>query len=132
MKNFTLLFLVFSFASAFGQETSVSLYTDTSGMLPAVFNYNTHGYINGIRLDSVNAQYAEFDWKGTDGVSFYYGQNYSKRKELFVKNNRNVPFIFPNRDRPFLLNFFYYNGWELANTTNPQIDGTFLLKKVRN
>lgn len=130
MKNFTLIFFAFSFVSAFGQETSVSLYADTSGMLPVVFDYKTHGYINGIRLDSVNAQYAEFGWKGIDGISFYYGQNYSKRKELFVSNKQNVPFIFLNRGRAFLLNFFYYNGWELANTSNPQSDGTFMLKKI--
>lgn len=129
MKNFLLIILVFSFTSAFTQQT-VSLYADTSGLLPAVFNYKTHGYVDGVRLDSVNAQYAEFGWKGTDGISFYYGQNYTKRKDLFVKNSLNAPFIFINRDRAFLLNFFYFNGWELANTTNPQVDGTFLLKKI--
>ncbi|HWI92390.1 MAG TPA: hypothetical protein VNT20_14010 [Flavisolibacter sp.] len=129
MKNFILIFLVLSFTSAFTQQHS-SVYTDTSGMLPAVYNYKTHGYIDGIRLDSVNAQYAEFGWQGVDGVSFYYGQNPSKRKDLFVRNRQNIPLIFTNRDRAFLLNFFYYNGWELANITNPQSDGRFVLKRI--
>jgi hypothetical protein len=129
MKNFLLISLVLSFTSAFTQQNT-SLYADTSGRLPAVFNYKTHGYINGIRLDSINAQYGEFGWKGIDGISFYYGQNVARSKDLFVKNSQNVPFIFPNRDRAFLLNFFYYNGWELASTTNPQSDGRFVLKKI--
>lgn len=129
MKNFLLTLFVFSFTTAFTQQTA-SLYTDTSGTLPAVYNYKTHGYIDGVRLDSINAQYAEFAVIGVDGVSFYYGQNPSKRKDLFVRNKQNVPFIFINRGRTFLLNFFYYNGWELTNTTNPQADGSFLLKKI--
>lgn len=130
MKNFIIAVLVFSFASAFGQQTSVASTTDTSDILPVVLDYKTYGYANGIRLDSIKAQYAEFGWKGIDGISFYYGQNYSNGKDLFVKNNRNVPFTFINRSTAFLLNFFYYNGWELANITNPQSDGTFVLKRI--
>ena len=126
MKSFTLIIFVFSFASGFSQQT-----TDTFDISPVVLSCRTYGHIDDNRLDSVNAQYAEFDWKGTDDVSSYYGQNYSKRKELFVKNNRNVPFIFINRNKVFLLNFLYYKGWKPANTTNLQIDGTFLLKRVR-
>lgn len=132
MKIFLLLVLVFSFATAFGQRTTVSSTTDTSEMLPVVLDYKTHGYVNGIRLDSIETQYAEFTWKGGDGVSFHYGQISPKRKDLFVKNERNVPLVFLNRDRVFLLNFFYYNGWELFNITNPQNDGRYMLKKISN
>ena len=69
MKSFLLTLLVFSFTAAFTQQTS-SLYTDTSGTLPVVYNYKTHGYIDGVRLDSIDTQYAEFDVIGVDGVSF--------------------------------------------------------------
>lgn len=130
MKKFILIIFVFSFASAFGQRATVSSINDTSDVLPVVLEYKTHGYVNGIRLDSIDTQYAEFGWIGIGGVSFYYGQNFPNRKDLFVKNHRNVPFTFINRSRAFLLNFFYYNGWELANTTNPQSDGTFVLKRI--
>jgi hypothetical protein len=59
MKNFIIVFVILSFSSVFAQQNS-SVYTDTSGMLPAVYNYKSHGYIDGIRLDSINTQYAEF------------------------------------------------------------------------
>jgi hypothetical protein len=130
MKSVLPFVLIAFYFSAFSQQAKVSASTDTFDILPVVLNFHTYGYIDGVRLDSINTQYAEFGLKGADGVSFYYGQNFRKRKDIFVKDNRNIPLIFMNRNRAFLLNFFYHNGWEFVNTTNPQNDGTFVLKKI--
>ena len=100
--------------------------------MPTVISkFQTCGHIDGVRLDSINTRYAEFFTKGIDGIAFNYGQNSQQRKDAFIKDRHGSPLMFLDRSTAFLLNFFYYNGWELANSYTPsQNEVRIILKKI--
>jgi len=79
-----------------------------------VIDFKTYGYIGGKRLDSVDARFAEFNWRNLGEVAFDYGQSYEKRKELLITDNKGAPLEFQSFHIAFLLNFFYFNGWQPA------------------
>jgi hypothetical protein len=91
--------------------------------------YKIHGYINNIRLDSVDAIYATIS-AGWGNIYFEFGQP-GKIREHKVKDAQGLPLTFENYSDPLLLNFFYYNGWELQKIYQPTStsNATFLLKK---
>ena len=78
----------------------------------AVTNFQTYGYVDGVRIDSLNAEYATFEW-GFDKLFFSYGQSETRKKKT-VTNEKGEPLIFPRQSLSFSLNFLYFNGWELA------------------
>ena len=132
MKTFLSIILSLLMVPAFSQQTIISHTADTSDKPPVISRFQTCGYIDGVRLDSINTQYAEFFTKGIDGIGFNYGQNPQKRKDVFIKDKHGSPLMFPDRSTAFLLNFFYYNGWELANSYTPsQNEVRIILKKIR-
>ena len=133
MKTFLSVILSLLVIPAFSQQTTISHTADTSDIPPVISKFQTYGYIDGVRLDSINTQYAEFFTKGIDGIGFNYGQNPQKRKDASIKDRQGVPLMFLDRSTAFMLNFFYYNGWELANSYNTYPNEVrIILKKISN
>jgi hypothetical protein len=79
-------------------------------------------------LDSINAEYAQFSILLGGGVLFDYGQQRESKDEMKITDRRGVPLKFNNKNSiAYFLNFFYYNGWELANPLGSQSD--FIVRK---
>src|SRR4051794_2061967 len=73
------------------------------------FSFKTRGYINGNRLDSIDARFAVVQlWRG--GICFDYGQNWKKFKELSITNNVGQVLEFETNTFAAALNFLFYNG----------------------
>lgn len=123
MKNIILFCLLLSATLAHAQEET------TIAPLPTLLTFKTYGYVNGMRLDSIDAQYATFRWKSLNTLSFDFGQIVSNKKLILITDNKNVPLYFNGHDM-FVLNFLYYNGWELdqANAISPNSTNYFLKK----
>ena len=79
---------------------------------PAVTNSQTFGYVDGIRMDSINAEYAVFDWS-TRRSFFDYGQSIT-RKKTRVTDEKGEPLMFATQSYSFILNFLYFNGWQFS------------------
>jgi hypothetical protein len=84
---------------------------------------NTHqyGYVNGVRLDSINAIYGQAGI--TAGMTvlagnyirrlvFEYGQHWKNESEARITNKEGKAFTFFNTAEA--LNFFEYNGWNFV------------------
>lgn len=98
-----------------------------------VNNVKTYGYVGGVRLDSIDANYAEFNirWLSRE-VTFDYGQEREKKRDLLITDEKGNPLQFKSLNIAFLLNFFHFNKWQLAeafSTTNSGSADTFVLKK---
>ena len=118
MKNLLAIFLLFTVHAA----SSQSVGNDSS--------FEIHGYVNGIRLDSIKASYAEVYYKSwildTPVSDMQYPNlpnsspmalcfSYKKVKDneqLAVKDSKGN-YISLKGDYAELLNFFHFNGWEL-------------------
>ncbi len=79
-----------------------------TGNPPAIMNAKTYGYLEGVRLDSVDAHYAQFRILG-ESFSFDVGES-STMKTRTVTDKNGSPLVFPNNNVPFALNFFYLVG----------------------
>lgn len=73
-----------------------------------------HGYVNGIRLDSIDAKYGEFVIWTPGNYQFDYGQERNKRNEMTVKLKTGENLIFERGSFATILNFMNFNGWEPA------------------
>lgn len=84
-------------------------------------NIYQYGYVNGQRLDSIEAKYGQADI--TLGMriaagntirrfTFEYGQKWKNENEIRITNKEGKVFTFINTAEA--LNFFDYNGWELV------------------
>lgn len=120
MKKIVLILFCFQVTFAFSQNYETPQ--------PTITGYNIYGYVNGIRLDSLPATYATFDWRG-DSFTFDYGQPSSKRKDITIADSKGTPLIIGNYNLPFAFNFFYYNGWELDKAYPVSTGSEFILKK---
>ena len=121
-KNLLLLFL-FSTIVSYSQSNTVAQLTTV--------NFNTYGYIDGKRLDSINAEYGQFGWHD-NSIIFNYGQLSDNWKRMRITDSNGVPLMFANTNKMFVLNFFYFNGWQLDHVfTNDLVDkySNFILKK---
>lgn len=118
-----LLFLGFVFQSLF----AFSQTAERSQL--AVINPKTYGYVNGMRLDSIDAQYGQIETR-LETIAFDYGQ-LGGRKKMTVTDAKGDALIFTRTSMPFLLNFFYFNGWQLADTYHDSSEKfeVFILKK---
>ena len=98
----------------------------------ATVSTKTYGYIDGKRLDSIDAEYAQFDL-GISSVSFDYGQTWTRREDLYLKDNSGNDLFFANDGNlAFALNFFYYNGWQLDHINNSDKSRhMYILKRIR-
>jgi len=105
MKKLLLIAFILQSSFAFSQATGTEdVYLKT---------YKTYGYINGVRLDSVDAAYAQFG-KKMESEFFDYGQD-GKRKNMVITDKNGSPLIFPRFDYfIFKINFFSYNGWDVV------------------
>ncbi len=105
MKKLLLIGFLFQAAFAFSQATGEATILKT---------YKVHGYIDGVRLDSIDAGYAQFDrfWQSEE---FDYGQK-AKLKDMLITDKKGVPLIFPGHRNLYIfqLNFFHYNGWDVV------------------
>ena len=120
-----LLFTCFIFQSLFAFSQS----RERSPL--AVINPRTYGYVSGIRLDSIDAQYGQLETRW-ESIAFDFGQ-LGGRKKMTVTDNKGAPLIFARTNTTSLLNFFYFNGWELAQSYHDQSEKSeiFILKKRR-
>lgn len=118
MKKLLLIGLILKVSFAFSQAAGTeAIYLKT---------FETHGYIDGVRLDSIDAAYAKFG-KKQESIFFDYGQN-KKIRDMVITDKNGLPLIFPRFDYYiFKINFFYYNGWDVV--PDPLIN---LLKKRSN
>ncbi|MGN6195372.1 MAG: hypothetical protein ACTHOB_10560 [Ginsengibacter sp.] len=112
-KAFLLIFLCQS-AFAFSQTNNP----------PAVMSPKMFGYFQGVRLDSVDAEYGQLRILG-ESFTFDVEES-STRKTRTITDRNGSPLVFPNNNLPFALNFFYFNGWELAPS---QLSDILILKK---
>jgi hypothetical protein len=118
-----LLFLGFVFQSLFAFSQ-----TQDKNTL-AVITPNTFGYVNGIRLDSVDAEYGQIETRW-ETIAFDYGQM-GGRKKMTVTDDKGAALTFARTSLTFLLNFFYFNGWELSQSYHDSSEKSevFILKK---
>ncbi len=100
MKYFILAFLLFQSVLAFSQNDP---------NIQKVTGSNTYGYIGGIRLDSVQAEYAQFYWRLEKEIAFEYGQKWERNKELAITDINGKILQFERANTPIALNFFYFN-----------------------
>lgn len=110
MKKNLLIFLLFLSAKVFSQNA-------VENPAVAVTSYKTFGYADGKRLDSIDAQYAEFSWHGfSQTIGFNYGQSKDIRRGITITDSIGNPLEFETNSLTFRLNFFYFNGWKLTAT----------------
>ncbi|HEY5390802.1 MAG TPA: hypothetical protein VIJ57_01710 [Hanamia sp.] len=101
MKKLLLIGLLFQASFAFSQAEGIDA--------TYIKDSKTYGYIQGVRLDSLDMGFATFGKRG-QSLYFDYGQG-KKDKEMFITDKNGLPLMFPSYGRIFWLNFFYYNGW---------------------
>lgn len=94
-----------------------------------VINPKTYGYVNGIRLDSIDAVYGEFSRHSGDELCFDYGQKRNNRKEMIITDKKGKRLTFIPYTNSIFLNFFYFNGWQLDKVTSVSDGSSFILKK---
>ncbi len=103
--------LLFFCFPAFSQTTQNA--PENSADFTVVTDPKTYGYINGIRLDSLEAVYAEFSRYRGEGLYFDYGQKRGKRKDMAITDQKGKLLVFVPYTTAAFLNFFYFNGWQL-------------------
>lgn len=113
-------------------------------------SFEIYGYVNGIRLDSIKASYAQVYYKSlppkktepTDSqypdlsnspavICFSYAR-VKNNEELVVKDSEGK-YISLSGDYSELLNFLHFNGWDLFKvvyTDSLRVDFYSLLKKI--
>ncbi len=125
---FTLLVVLMGFG-AFAQREEDTKDTLSNGNYVTVTITNVDGYINGTRIDLVDAIYARFIVRANGEVIFDYGQSSARFRNDVLTNKKGMPLVFLNTRIPFLLNFFHYNHWELAATPSTSAQPDWLLKR---
>lgn len=91
----------------------------------AVSDVQTSGYVDGIRIDNLIAEYATFEW-GAERLFFDYGQQ-GTRKKTTVTDKKGEPLMFARHSLAFTLNFLYFNGWELKQAYYNETEKTDIL-----
>ncbi len=76
----------------------------------------TYGYVNGVRLDSIDMEYVNVGDPGGTSI-FDYGQG-GRVKSMLITDKKGLVFSFPRNNYVLKLNFLYYNGWELVPDTS--------------
>jgi hypothetical protein len=94
-----------------------------------VMNPKTYGYVNGVRLDSLDAVYGEFSRYSVGRIYFDFGQVWNKRKEMTVTDKNGKPLVFLTSTNSIFLNFFYFNGWQLDKAISVTDGSSLILKK---
>jgi|GEM_PF-1684197 len=128
MKSLLSILLFFSLP-AFAQTSQNA--ADNPSDFTVVIDPKTHGYINGIRLDSIDAIYGEFSRYSGESLHFDYGQKREKRKEMIITDKKGKRLVFIPYTNSIFLNFFYFNGWQLdqALSASDGSAGSFIMKK---
>ena len=123
MKKLVLIFILLRYAPVFPQTNSAQ---------PSITDPQSYGYVNGIRLDSLNAEYAQFEW-GVHRLFLDYGQEESRKKTM-VTDVKGNPLLFARQSVSFGLNFLYFNGWQFVQAYYNQGDKTdmVILKRRQN
>ena len=121
MKRFLFFCFILPSLSAFSQ-------TPDRNTL-AVITPKTFGYVNGVRLDSIEAEYGQIETRW-ETIAFNYGQ-LGGRKKMTVTDDKGSALTFARTSLTFLLNFFYFNGWELSQSyyDSTEKSEVFILKK---
>lgn len=125
MKLFLPAFLFFSF-TAFAQNVQ-HLEADVT----VVFSPKVYGYVDGIRLDSIDAVYGEFNRHEGQELYFDYGQKRENKRKLAITDRNGKPLVFIPFTNSLFLNFFNYNGWRLEKVLSTSADpaSSFIMMK---
>jgi hypothetical protein len=84
-------------------------------------NFRQYGYINGLRLDSIDAKYGQagitagmqiLTGNAIRRLVFEYGQRWKNESEVRITDKEGKVFTFSNTAEA--LNFFDYNGWDFV------------------
>jgi hypothetical protein len=119
--------LMFFWLPTFAQ-TSQNTQEDAADFT-VVMNPKTYGYVNGVRLDSLDAVYGEFSRYSVGRIYFDFGQVWNKRKEMTVTDKNGKPLVFLTSTNSIFLNFFYFNGWQLDKAISVTDGSSLILKK---
>ena len=108
--------------------TGMALSQNTESQL-AVRSFKTYGFVDGMRLDSIDAKYAEFEWRSN--LLIFNTGLYGNRKRITVTDKNGTPLLFTDPRTSLALNFFYFNGWELDRVYPNELSkaSQFILKK---
>lgn len=120
MTKLLFLFFLLPAGIAFSQNTESHL---------AVRSFKTYGFVDGTRLDSIDAKYAEFEWRSN--LLIFNTGLYGNRKRITVTDKNGTPLLFTDPRTSLALNFFYFNGWELDRVYQTELNkaSQFILKK---
>lgn len=86
MKKLLFIALLFQASLAFSQAEEIGA--------TYIKDAKTHGYVQGVRLDSIDVGYASVDRRG-ESLSFDYGQG-GKLKSMLVTDKNGLPLKYSN------------------------------------
>jgi hypothetical protein len=121
MKKLLFLFFLLPAGMVFSQNTEPGQ--------SAVRSFKTYGFVDGTRLDSIDAKYAEFEWRSN--LLIFNTGLYGDRKRITVTDKNGTPLLFTDPRTSLALNFFYFNGWELDRVYQTELNkaSQLILKK---
>src|SRR5215218_10300042 len=132
MKKLLPIFLVLQSSIAISQIENYYPREEVDSTNRIKRSYKLRGFIDGIRLDSLDARYATFfTFRGA--LYFDYGQDWIRESSTILKDNKGTDLYFNKDTEGFFLNFFEYNGWEFVNSFSypNSTKQYFILKKTR-
>ena len=132
MKLYFTLIAVLSAITAFSQQNGEEKDTMANGNYTKVTQPMTNAYINGTRIDLLDAVYARFISRANGEVIFDYGQSTTKFRNDILTDKKGLPLVFLNTRIPFLLNFFHNNHWDLAVAPSFTEQTDWYLKRTPN
>jgi hypothetical protein len=110
MKGVLLILLATISISSLAQKLKIK----TSGVV-----FEKPGYIGGIRLDSIESEYAEVNLQN-NYIYFDYGQQWVTFANYRLTDATGNLLRFDRITISAALNFMSYNGWEFVNSYQPQ------------
>lgn len=129
MKNFLLAILLFQSIQSNSQDWDEYVPSkDTTKTF--LKNFNVVGYVDGIRLDSIKAVYAEAYFY-QNKYYFDYGLQDKRFRGSVVTDIKGKHLVWDRGSIAWMFNFFNYNGWDLVPIKNPNSDmsPSYLMKK---
>lgn len=122
MKCISLLvFSVFSLA-AYSQDGYTELPPEDPKLATVPFTtWRQYGYVDGVRLDSLPADFVVVFGNGKF-MYVDYGKSGKKAKNSPLTNVEEAPFLFARSSTGTALNFLNFNGWTFVNAYSSGAD----------
>ena len=126
MKIFVILiFLLFASKSLFSQDQDFVFKEDPTHEINGN-NFNLYGFLNHVRLDSINSKYATLE-SGSWSYEFEFGQVRNRKTENFFRDSAGIRIKFNSFIT--VLNFMEFNKWRFKTSieTKAIYQGVLLL-----